>query len=254
MLERYSWAQARELFRDKNIALIPVGSTEQHGPHLPLGTDFLAAEALARSAAEETKVICTPVIPVGISSAHMQFWGTLTVAPDAFRAYMRDLARSIASHGIQRLIFVNGHGGNGPALQEICRDLRPLGVFAVVWQWWLDPEVLKACEELFTSRGSHAGAGETSLIWFIHEKLVDESALEQAVQGASEVFGVAKFGTQLPLDTVDFSQSGATLDPREASRKAGEVIFTTAKTQLVNLIHWLADAPLEELQQKPHMP
>ncbi|OGF53542.1 MAG: hypothetical protein A2Z21_07540 [Candidatus Fraserbacteria bacterium RBG_16_55_9] len=254
MLERYSWTKARELFRKAKVALIPVGSTEQHGPHLPLGTDFMTAEALAESSAEETGVICTPIIPVGISPAHLQFWGTLSISSDAFRAYMKDLALSVAMHGIKRLIFVNGHGGNGAALQEICRELRFQGTYAVVWQWWLDPEVLNVFEKLFTSRGSHAGAGETSMIWLINEELVDKRALEEAARGASEVFGIVKHGAQLPYDTADFSQSGATLDPREASREAGEVIFSTAKTELVKLIRWLAAAPDKELQLKAHMP
>jgi len=254
MLERYSWTKARTLFRKAKVALIPVGSTEQHGPHLPLGTDFMAAKALAERSAEETGAICTPVIPVGISSAHSQFWGTLTVSADAFRTYMRDLALSVASHGIQRIIFVNGHGGNGPALQEICRDLRVQGIYAIVWQWWTDPQVLQVFEKLFTSRGSHAGAGETSMIWAIDETLVDQKALTEAAQGASEAFGVLKHGAQLTLDTIDFSPNGATLDPREASRKAGELIFRKAKAELVQLIRWLVKLPEAELQMKPHVP
>jgi creatinine amidohydrolase len=254
MLERYSWTEARELYRHTNVALIPVGSTEQHGPHLPLGTDYLAARALAESAAKEAGILCTPVIPVGISQAHLQFWGTLTVSPDAFRAYMRDLALSLASHGPKRLIFVNGHGGNGAALQEICRDLRTQGIFALLWQWWLDPQVLKTFERLFQSRGTHAGAGETSIIWAIDESLVDQKALQEATRGASETFGVVRHGAQLPYDTADFSTSGATLDPREASRQAGEEILRTAQAELLQLIRWLAAAADEELQRKPHMP
>jgi creatinine amidohydrolase len=64
MLERISWVQARQLFHSSTVALVPVGSTEQHGPHLPLGTDFLTAQALALAVARELKILCTPVIPL----------------------------------------------------------------------------------------------------------------------------------------------------------------------------------------------
>ncbi len=254
MLERLSWTQARERFQSAEVALIPVGSTEQHGPHLPLGTDFLTAQALAHAAAEETGTVCTPVIPVGVSSHHRQFWGTLSVSPDAFRMYMRDLALSTASHGAKRLVFVNGHGGNGAALLEVCRDLRAQGIFTALWNWWLDPDVQALFQRLFRSRGTHAGAGETSMIWVIEESLVRKEKLEEAAAGASETFGVVKYGAQLPFDTVDFSNSGATLDPREASREAGEQIFRAAKGRLVELIRWLQGAPEEELAQKAHAP
>jgi creatinine amidohydrolase len=252
MLERYSWTAARKLFQGTNVALIPVGSTEQHGPHLPLGTDFLAAQALAEKAAEETGAICTPVIPVGVSSHHQQFWGTLSVSSKAFRSYMGEMALSLASHGAKRLIFVNGHGGNIAALQEIVRELRPQDIFALVWNWWLDPELIQLFGKLFKSRGSHAGASETSIIWALDESLVDQSALGEAARGASEVFGVVKHGAQLPFDTIDFSQSGATLDPREANKEAGEQILNLAQEELVKLIRWLEHAPDEELQLRPH--
>jgi creatinine amidohydrolase len=254
MLERLTWTEACERFQSTTVALIPVGSTEQHGPHLPLGTDFLTAQALARAAAEETGAVCTPVIPVGVSSHHRQFWGTLTVSPDAFRAYMRDLALSVASHGAKRLVFANGHGGNSAPLLEVCRDLRAERIFAALWNWWLDPEIQGLFQSLFRSRGTHAGAGETSMIWVIDESLVQKEKLEEAAAGASETFGVVKYGAQLPFDTVDFSKSGATLDPREASREAGEQIFSAARGRLVELIRWLQGAPDEELVQKAHAP
>ena len=254
VLERLTWTEARERCRNARVALIPAGSTEQHGPHLPLGTDFLTAQALARAAAEETGAVCTPVIPVGISAHHRQFWGTLSVSSDAFRAYMRDLALSVAAHGLKRLVFVNGHGGNGAALLEVCRGLRPQGVFAALWSWWLDPEVQKLLEELFKSRGTHAGASETSIIWYLDEALVKRDKLEEAAAKASETFAVVRYGAQLPLDTIDFSESGATLDPREGSAEAGERIFHRAKEQLVQLIRWLQEAPEEELALKEHLP
>jgi creatinine amidohydrolase len=254
MLERISWWQARQLFQSSKVALVPVGSTEQHGPHLPLGTDFLTAQALAQTVARELNLICTPVIPIGVSEHHRQFWGTLWVSPETFRRYMREIAHSLATHGVRRIVFVNGHGGNNAALQEICRELRAENIFAVLWAWWLDPEVQKLTNELFRSRGTHAGAIETSIILAIDPSLVDRTQIEAAARGASELFTTTKDGAQLPLDTIDFSQSGATLDPREASHEAGQKIFQRARERLTALVRWLEQVSEDELRVKPHLP
>ncbi len=254
MLERLSWLGARALFQNAKIALIPVGSTEQHGQHLPLGTDFLTAQTLAQAVAQELNLICTPVVPVGISEHHRQFWGTLWVSPATFRNYMKEIAQSLAYHGIKRVIYVNGHGGNNAALQEVCRELRREDIFGVLYAWWLDPEVQRLLSELFQSRGTHAGASETSIVWAIDSSLVSQTELERAARGASEVFATTKDGAPLPLDTLDFSQSGATLDPREASPQAGQKILHKAQERLAKLARWLTEVPESELQGKPHIP
>lgn len=255
MLENYSWKSARERFKKSPIALIPVGATEQHGPQLPLGTDFFAAEALAQAAAKETDTICTPVIPVGVSPHHRQFWGTLWVSQETFRRYMREIADSLVYHGIKRVIYVNGHGGNFAPLQEVCQQIRQGGQsYAVVWQWWTDAEIVELCAKLFKSKGTHAGAIETSMVWAVKPKLVDQSKFEEAARGASPVFGISKFGSQLPVDTLDFSETGATLDPREASPKAGKQLFEASTERLVNLVKWLETAKESELRPKAHKP
>lgn len=252
MLENSSWKGARKVFQKKKIALIPVGSTEQHGPHLPLGTDFFTAQALAQSAAKKTGAICTPVVPVGVSAHHRQFWGTLWVSPQAFRQYMYEIAISLEYHGVNRMIFVNGHGGNLAPLQEISRDLRLVGCYSFVYQWWTDPAVVGFQNRLFRSKGTHAGAIETAIMLAIRPELVDTDRYDEAVRGASAEFGVSKFGAQLVVDTLDFSRSGATLDPREATAKAGKQIFKTAEGTLVKLTRWLEKAKASELKSRPH--
>lgn len=252
MLERKTWKGAREEFRQAKVALIPVGSTEQHGPHLPLGTDFLIAKKLAEAAAAETGVICTPAIPVGLSEHHRQFWGTLWVAPEHFRGYLRGIAESLAYHGIRRIIYVNGHGGNTAALGEVCRSLHREGIYALVWQWWWAVAELSA--ELFPRSGSHAGEPETSMALHLLGGLVDREALEEAATGAAPRWGLNRFGTEVSFDTLDFSESGATGDPRRATERAGGRLYRVALERLVGLVHWLEGLSDEGLQPKEHKP
>ena len=252
MLENCSWKSARQILRKKKVALIPVGSTEQHGPHLPLGTDSFAAQALAESAARYTGAICTPVIPIGVSALHRQFWGTLWVGPQTFRQYMYEVATSLGYHGVRRIIFVNGHGGNLSSLQEVSRNLRPERLYSVVYQWWTDPSVIELQSRLFRSKGTHAGAMETAMVLAIRPELVDIPSYDKAARGAAAEFGIAKFGAQLLLDTLEFSQSGATLDPREATVEAGRRIFHTALESLKSLIDWLEKAKPDDLEPQLH--
>lgn len=255
MLANHSWKTARTLIKKSQVALIPVGATEQHGPQLPLGTDYYTAEALAQAAVKETRAFSTPAIPVGVSPHHRQFWGTLWVTPDSFRRYMQEIAESLIYHGIKRMVFVNGHGGNFAALQEICQRIRLDGeAYAVVWQWWTDPEITELCNKLFKSKGTHAGAIETSMVWAIKPDLVGQNNFAAAAKGASATFGLSKFGANLPVDTLDFAESGATLDPREASVEAGKKLFDASTQRLINLVRWLESAKESELRSKPHKP
>lgn len=189
MLENSSWTNARKVFKKSKIALIPVGSIEQHGPHLPLGTDFFIAQALAQSAAKRTGAICTPVIPVGVSGLHRQFWGTLWVSPRTFRQYMYEVATSLGYHGVHRMIFINGHGGNLTSLLEISCDLRLVGCYSIVYQWWTDPTVVDIQNRLFKSRGTHAGAIETAAMLAIRPELVQTDRYDEAVRCVSRVLG-----------------------------------------------------------------
>jgi len=253
MLEEISWKKARDWFKERRVALIPVGSTEQHGPHLPLGTDFLTAKALASAAAAESEAICTPVVPVGISEHHRQLWGTLWVAPEHFRGYTRGIATSLAHHGIKRMIFVNGHGGNSAALQEVCRKLHLEGIYALVWQW--GKAVAELSTEIFGKAEvgpQHAGERETSMMLWIAEELVDKEAFEEAAAGSSPCWGVYEYGTGVSFDTIDFSQSGATGDPLLASREAGEKFFRAAVAHLIGLVRWLEELPDQKLRPTAH--
>ncbi|MCW3844125.1 creatininase family protein [Micromonospora yasonensis] len=122
MASAVRWAETdRQTLTDQlpeAIVLLPVGATEQHGPHLPTGTDALIADSVCTAAADQAADRCrrpllvAPAIPVGASDHHLPFGGTLSLTPETLSAVLLDLARSIAVQGGRRLIVVNGHGGN----------------------------------------------------------------------------------------------------------------------------------------------
>src|ERR1700731_341720 len=151
------------------IAVLPLAATEQHGPHLPVGTDVMIAQAyLARVRElmpEELPVTFLPLQQVGISTEHIAYPGTLTMPADlALRNWMA-LGESVARAGIRKLVMVTSHGGNSAAMTLVAQDLRAQhGVLAVTTGWarFGAPEGLFSAEEL--RHGIHGGAVETSIM------------------------------------------------------------------------------------------
>ncbi len=251
-LSRMSWTQAREALRKAQVALLPVGSTEQHGPHLPLGTDWMTAQEIARRAGKKGGWLVLPTIPVGVSEHHRQFWGTLWVPPEVLRDYVMSVARALAFHGLRRLVFVNGHGGNTAALEDAARRLRGEGIYAFVYVWW------RACTEVIAqvieSSGSHAAEMETAVVLAIAPELVRTENYQEAMAHGAPEWGKKVEGVDVGFDTLDFCASGATGDPSRATVEKGERILQAAADRVDAFCRWLAAQPEEALAPKPHLP
>jgi creatinine amidohydrolase len=233
------------------VALLPTGSTEQHGPHLPLGTDTMAAAAVARGLDRDDAVVL-PTVPVGVSAHHRQFDGSLWAEPETFERYVGEVLASAAGHGVRKAVVVNGHGGNDDALRRACRRLRADGVaFAAPWNWWSNLGDLHA--ELFDgATPGHAGAAETSMIARVAPELVREARVASADAGAGDGTTPAPTGTGVDWDFADVSESGATGRPGLWSAEAGDALFEAALDDLGVLVDWLAATPFDELLPAEH--
>ncbi|TMJ62897.1 MAG: creatininase family protein, partial [Alphaproteobacteria bacterium] len=151
------------------IAVLPLAATEQHGPHLPLGTDVMIAQAYLARVREllpdNIPVTFLPLQPIGISTEHVGYPGTLSLPTEvALKAWMA-LGESVARAGIKKLVMVTSHGGNSAAMTLVAQDLRAQhGVLAVTTGWlrFGMPEGLFSAEELH--HGVHGGAVETSIM------------------------------------------------------------------------------------------
>lgn len=250
LLAEHTTTAAAEAFEEAEVVLLPTGSTEQHGPALPLGTDFLVAEALARSL-DRPDAVVLPTVPIGVSEHHRQFDGTLYVDPETFARYVEDTVASAAEHGVRKAVLVNGHGGNSGALQRAARSLRRDRVaFAAPWNWW--EGVGDVLDEEFDEEGGHADASESSVVLYVAEALVRTDALEEAEAGASDGWGRRVHGANVGFDTADFSESGAVGEPTQASREAGERVFEAASERLDALVDWLGERDVEALWPEPH--
>jgi creatinine amidohydrolase len=232
-----TWPDVRDA--DTDLALLPVGSTEQHGPHAPLGTDALHAETVAEAGAErhDDTVVVAPPISVGVAEEHRQFPGTLWVSPDTFRSYVRDVAGSLAYHGLDRIVVVNGHGGNVPALGEVTATItRHDDAYAVPFTWF----------EAVGDHGSdmgHGGPLETALLRATHPELVREERIAEAREGGSSGWGDWVSGANLAHDSAEFTENGVVGDPGADAGDAerGEELLDLAADALDRLLAAVAE-------------
>jgi len=246
MLHEMSWTEAKEYFIKNDIAILPVGSNEQHGPQNPLGTDHLIAKALAEETAKRTGVLCLQVVPFGVSSHHKQFWGTIYISPKTFKKYVKETCLSLNYYGVKKIVIVNGHGGNLNALAELARELREKGIFISIFQWW--PAAGKLLPDLFKpEERRHASAEETSVNLALYpeivniDKNVDEVVRESALQSD---------GITLPLDSVDCTASGVFGKSTTASAEKGKIVLETMVGELVKHVNLLKKAKIGDLIQK----
>jgi len=242
-----NWPEAKEYFAKNDIAIVPVGSNEQHGPANPLGTDHLIARGIAEEVAKRTGVVCLQVIPFGVSSHHKQFWGTVSISPRVLKEYVKEVCLSLKYYGVRRIVVVNGHGGNLAALSEMARELREEDVFVSIFQWW--PATAKLLPELFSEEERrHAAAEETSLNLILHPKLVD---MKKTVDEKPQKSRLQMEGTTLPFGTADETTSGAFGKTTTASATKGKKDFEAIATQLAKHVKLLKEAKMEDLLQKP---
>jgi len=250
-----TWPELGDYVAEESLAVVPLGSTEQHGPHLPLSTDHRIAESLAREATDRTGYLCTPTVNVGVSPHHKQFHGTMWADPPAFRDYVESFSRNLAYHGVDRIVYVNAHGGNQSHLREVGRRLREDEIaYAVEWMW--DESIPDLVEEVFETNGPHGGPKETAMMMHIDPDLVREEKLEAARDGGDAdwpksdtyVHGARNF-----YDSIDNTANGVLGDQTDATPEKGARLFDAASDQLAKLLSWIDDRRFADLMAKPHV-
>ena len=189
LLAEMTWPDvARAVADGMTTVILPLGATEQHGPHLPLGTDTFRAEALAeRLASALPDVLVAPALPIGCSDEHSGFAGLLSLDHATLAGVIVDCARRMAAWGVRRLVLLSAHGGNGQALQLatllLAEELRGLHVEVVGSSTTVSDALLAVAEAEGVSTeavGLHAGDGETSEMLCLRPDLV---RMERVVPG-----------------------------------------------------------------------
>ena len=249
-LARLTWREAEEATRQARLALIPVGSLEQHGPHLTLDTDLAVAQALANrlhTDLGEEAVLCPPVA-YGLSEHHMGFPGTMTLRPDTLIAIFEDLVESLAVWGLRRVLIVNGHGGNIDALRLVSRNARRDHgslVAAIMWAVLGAPEIATRAS---SPQYGHACEIETSVAM---DLVPDRVRLDQIASKGHRSSVDAL--TDPPASLVDqavwmeeWTDDGALGDPAQASPEMGKELVEVIYERALSFARRLSERDLPE--------
>jgi creatinine amidohydrolase len=209
LLHLCTWAEVEQRLKASTGIIIPIGSTEQHGPNGLVGTDAICGEVFGRAVGEATDALVAPTIAVGMAQHHLGFAGSMTLRPSTFIAVVRDMVQSLARHGFERFYFVNGHGGNiaplSTAFSEIYAEmsLRPAGNAAVLRcrqkAWWQTEAAKKITTELYgDSEGSHATPSEVSVTQYVYPEAIKRAAMNPEIAPKGEFADAADFRRRFP--------------------------------------------------------
>ena len=254
LLAELTWPEAERRLGEVDIALLPVGAIEQHGPHLPLDTDAWDAEYMCREVARrcsEPRPLVLPLIPYGVSYHHQDFPGTLSVGPDTLARLVYEIGMSAARNGISKLIIVNGHGGNMPTLQYAAQMInRDAHIFTCVDTGETsDTDVARLAE---TAADVHAGEIETSTSLATRPELVDVTRLRKFVPKFSSRYldFSSEYGVEWYAHTSRISESGVLGDPTKATAEKGRAMWETMIGHLTDFVETLKPLSLAEIHER----
>jgi creatinine amidohydrolase len=241
-------AQARE--DAKGVVIIPIGAVEVHGPHLPVGTDSIETYEIGLRAAEKAGVVITPLVWLGNSRSFMDFPGTISVEPETLMSYVRDIAWSLIQQGFDKLVLLDGHGGNYGILdlliEEIHLETEALICHVRAWELATVPK-----PEGVPDYDGHGGSSETAVMRFLTPEDVDEPAF---VDSAPEI-EITEYGSVFPSPSGMYSKGPAVFplsmgemvehghhgDPEWGSPERGEALMHVKVEALIDFLGAVKD-------------
>ena len=249
-----TWPEVKERIKKTDVALLPVGAVEQHGPHLPVDTDAFDAGYLALRVAEacaDPKPLVLPLVPYGVSYHHDDFPGTLSLSNETLSRVVHEIGMAAAKNGIRKLIIINGHGGNAPALNQAAQTInRDARIFVCVDSGETSDADIDALIE--TPNDVHAGEAETSTSLAVRPHLVKLDRAQTSIPRFSSRY--LNFSSKRSVSwygyTRKISKVGVMGNPSKASAEKGVKIWEIMIAHLVALVEDLKPMSLDEIHSR----
>ena len=237
LLHHCTWPEVEDRLRRDTGIIVPIGSTEQHGPNGLIGTDALCAEVVAKGVGETADALVAPTISVGMAQHHLGFTGSITLRPSTLIAVVRDTVQSLTRHGFTRIFFINGHGGNvatvSAAFSEVYAESsldstrrNAPSLRCRLMNWYDCTAVRKLSKELYgDSEGSHATPSEVSLTQFAFPESIKSAPMAPDIAPSGPIFDAMDYRRRFPDGRIGSN-------PALASPEAGRRLYDAAVAEL----------------------
>jgi creatinine amidohydrolase/Fe(II)-dependent formamide hydrolase-like protein len=239
-----TWPEVEAQLQRSRTVVIPIGSTEQHGPTGLLGTDWLCPEIIAHKAERaDPGVLVAPSFNVGMAQHHLAFAGTLTLRPSTFMAAIADWTASLSAHGFERIYFLNGHGGNVSTIEAAFSQIyaeaslagQPGRLTLKLRNWWELPGVMRLCAEIFPEgHGGHATPSEVAVTQYAYPDRIKTAAYSPRIAPSGPIRDAHDFRRRYPD-----GRMGS--DPAQATPEKGGRIVAKAVEGLLAEVRAFAE-------------
>lgn len=252
--DHYTWLEIKDLVRKQPVVVLPVGSTEDHGHHLPLDVDTFLVSSVCDGAARliPDEALLLPELPYGFEDHHMDFPGTITIRDDHLLDFVLDITRSVAHHGFRKILIVNGHGSNATILETAARrTVIETDVHCGMLNWWSMAQAT-LWDIGASDLQSHADEIETSVYRYLNDSAVQmDKAVREVKLPVQKYYwrGWIRGKGASPLRMMDqwsrISDTGVIGDATVATVEKGEQLFRAAAQELAGLISEFRTLPIE---------
>ncbi|WP_017906917.1 creatininase family protein [Pseudomonas asplenii] len=235
LLHLSTWAEIGQFLERSRTIVVPIGSNEQHGPTGLLGTDWMCPQIIAHEAEKNADILIAPTFNIGMAQHHLAFAGTISLRPSTFIAAIGDWVRSLAGHGFEKILFLNGHGGNIASIEAAFSQLyaeasfarRPAGFALKLCNWWDLEGVGELAREQFpVGHGSHATPSEIAVTQWAYPDSIKSADYSPQIANTGPIREALDFRARFPD-----GRMGS--DPALASvEKGGELVRLAASSLL----------------------
>jgi creatinine amidohydrolase len=247
---RLTWPEMNEAIARQPVVILPTASTEQHGHHLPIDVDLLLADSISQEVAKRSNgaALVLPPVPYGLNRHHIDFPGSIHIEPEVFIAFCLNVTKSVAYHGFEKILIINGHGSNQPLIDIIARRTTLETGSLCASCHYINVAVERFREIMESPVIAHADEFETSLYLHIAPERVQ---MDKAKQGDDVMGAYLSSDSTTPYVRFNdywsrWTDHGVHGDARPATAEKGEIIFETAVTRLVELVDEWRAWPLAE--------
>jgi len=235
-LQTATWPEVEAYLEHSDGIIVPIGSTEQHGPNGMLGTDAICPETIAFGVAESIDALVAPTLSIGQAHHHLGFPGSIALRPSTLMAVLVDVVRSLYRHGFRHIYFLNGHGGNVATVNAAFQEIYALSSFGdaalsdlrlKLCNWYMTESVGRISKELFGDQeGSHATPSEVSLTFYAYPDDVKSSPMSPTLAPNGTIRDAADYRAQ-------FTDGRIGSNPALATVAAGERLFNACVSDVI---------------------